>query len=119
VARLLFRQWRDLPGGLDEALLNRDLPVHLDPAGYPTSNRPGNARPGNARPGGEATLAARAVTNDIAPAPNLAATEMLVIGVVGQVSIRRGAVLPTTDGTAWVRSTRWTTPPMSASPPAN
>ena len=32
VARLLFRQWRGLPGGLDEALLNRDLAVHLDPA---------------------------------------------------------------------------------------
>jgi hypothetical protein len=35
VARLLCRQWRDLPGGLDEALLNRDLAVHLDPAGVP------------------------------------------------------------------------------------
>jgi hypothetical protein len=35
VARLLFRQWRDLPGGLDEALLNRDLAVHLGPAGVP------------------------------------------------------------------------------------
>ena len=35
VARLLFRQWRDLPGGLFEALLNRDLPVHPDPAGVP------------------------------------------------------------------------------------
>jgi hypothetical protein len=35
MARLLFRQWRDLPGGLDEALLNRDLAVHLDPAGVP------------------------------------------------------------------------------------
>jgi hypothetical protein len=35
VACLLFRQWRDLPGGLDEPLLNRDLAVHLDPAGVP------------------------------------------------------------------------------------
>jgi len=35
MARLLFRQWRDLPGGLFEALLNRDLPVHPDPAGVP------------------------------------------------------------------------------------
>jgi hypothetical protein len=62
VARLLFRQWRDLPGGLVEVLLNRDLPVHRDPAGDPTSNLPGDARPG-----GEATLAASAVTSGIPP----------------------------------------------------
>lgn len=93
MARLLFQKWCDLPGSLDEVLLNRDLAVHLDRAGYPTSNRPGVGRPG-----GEATLAVGAVT---AFRPCALPRRHSHAGhlVDGRVSIWRGAVFPTTDGT--------------------